>query len=69
MGVNGYVDIDVTASGHLQVSAVEHVPNALDRPEVSVVRFTPDGAMSFSALAEAGMLELSSREAAKADAS
>jgi len=59
-GIHGHLDIEVTESGHVQVSITEHAGD-----HIAVVRVTEDGALALATAIEAGALELASRDRAK----
>lgn len=64
-GVNGYIDVEVTPDGKIQVSASEY-DTARDRyGEMAVIRLTDTGAAALSSLLDTGGLELVAREEAK----
>jgi hypothetical protein len=68
-GVNGHLDIEVTETGHVQVSATEYVPHAMGKPEVSAVRLTDDGVLALTTTLEGAAFELMARKKALETAS
>ncbi len=61
-GINGYIDVDVTEGGHIQVSARQVGQNV---DSIAAVRLTDLGAAALSSALDTGGLELESRDDAK----